>query len=151
MRNILLTAAVAVIVLSSCATANPNLYNWGGNSTTNGETKYENLAYKTYKNQSPKNRCEMVCLYESMVSKFDGQRQTPPPGICAEYGYLLLQPETASTFVNNATDAQKRIFGSGDLVALFKERGELMLSKELEYYPEAARFLEPLIRKFKER
>ena len=82
-----------------------------------------------------------------MVTNPGGTRQVPPPGICAEYGYLLLQPETADTFMNNATSAQKKLFLSQDYNALFLERGKEMLEKEIEYYPESAKFIRPLIKK----
>ena len=76
-----------------------------------------------------------------------GSRQVPPPGICAEYGYILLLPETAETFLNNATTAQKKLFKSDDYGVLFTERGKEMLQKEIELYPESAKFIEPLIKK----
>lgn len=136
--------AVTVVLLSSCGTAK-TLYYWGG--MQNGTTLYENLAYQSYDRQTPRSICNLVAVYENMVTKPGGMRQVPPPGICAEYGYLLLQPETAETFLNNATSAQKKLFKSGDYDALFYERGKEMLQKEIELYPESAKFIEPLIKK----
>lgn len=147
MRRVFLFA-VTVVFLSSCGITN-GLYYWGG--VQNGTTAYENLAYKSYDKQTPKSICDLVVVYENMVTKSDtkigGSRQVPPPGICAEYGYLLLQPETAETFLNNATDVQKRVFSSDDYGTLFQERGKEMLQKEIEFYPESATFIEPLIKK----
>ncbi len=135
---------VTAIFLTSCGTTS-TLYYWGG--VRNGTTAYENLAYQAYDKQTPKSICNLVAVYENMVSKPGGTRGVPPPGICAEYGYLLLQPETASIFLENATSAQKRLFKTDDYDTLFQEKGEAMLEKEIEYYPESAQFIEPLIKK----
>lgn len=137
-------AAIAVVTLTSCAASN-SLYYWGG--TQNGTTTYENLAYQSYDKQTPKSICNLIAVYENMVTKPGGTRQVPPPGICAEYGYLLLQPGTAETFLKNATATQKRLFKSDDYGAIFTERGKKMLQKEIELYPESATFIEPLIKK----
>lgn len=141
-KTLILTLVVAA--LSSCGTTK-SLYYWGGSQK--GATAYENLAYQSYDKQTPKSICNLVAVYENMVARPGGTRQVPPPGICAEYGYLLLQPETAKTFLDNATFAQKRLFESNDYETLFFERGKEMLRKEVELYPESARFVEPLIRK----
>ena len=135
---------IAVVLLSSCGMTK-SLYYWGG--TQNGTTTYENLAYQSYDKQTPKSLCNRVAAYENMVTNPGGTRQVPPPGICAEYGYLLLQPETAETFLNNATPIQKKLFNSEDYSALFQERGKELLQKEIELYPESAKFIEPLIKK----
>ena len=141
-KTLLLILAAAL--LSSCGPTNA-LYYWGG--AQNGTTAYENLAYQSYDKQTPKSVCNLVAVYEKMVTNPGGIRQVPPPGICAEYGYLLLLPETADIFMKNATDAQKKLFQSDDYGVLFSERGKEMLRKEMELYPESARFIEPLIKK----
>lgn len=139
-----LVLMLSVLMLSSCGMTN-TLYYWGG--TQNGTTAYENLAYRSYDKQTPKSICDLVVVYERMVSNPGGTRQVPPPGICAEYGYLLLQPETAETFLNNATYTQKQLFKTDNYSVLFQERGKEMLEKEIELYPESARFIKPLIKK----
>ena len=144
MRKVLIALASAAL-LCSCGTPTTTLYYWGGYS--DGATAYEHLAYKSYDKQSPQSICGLVAVYENMVSHPGGSRQVPPPGICAEYGYLLLQPETATTFLENASSSQKSLFGSTDYSVLFRERGQEMLEKEIEYYPESAKFIEPLIKK----
>lgn len=137
-------AVIAGVVLTSCATTN-SLYYWGGSQ--NGTTAYENLAYQSYDKQTPKSICNLIAIYEDMVTKPGGTRQVPPPGICAEYGYLLLQTGTAETFLKNATAAQKKLFKSDDYATIFTERGKEMLQKEVELYPESAKFIKPLIKK----
>lgn len=134
-------------MFTSCGmfeTGNRNLYYWGG--SRNGVTLYEALTYRDYKKQSPQAICELVCAYEDMVKHPGELRQVPPPGICAEYGYFLLKPETAEYFSEYATKSQRRYFDCTDYAAYFSERGKELLLLEIEYYPESATFLAPLIK-----
>ena len=145
--NRLIITAVLAIVMTSCVTTQ-SLYWWGG--TSGDATKYESLAYQLYDKQTPKSICDLVATYEKMVSSPIGSRRMPPPGICAEYGYLLLQPETATVFTDYASYGQKRLFKTSNYEALFQERGKEMLQKEIEFYPESAVFILPLIKKLTE-
>lgn len=139
---------IPILVLVLAASCGPQrLYYWG--STGEGTTLYEELAYRQYDKQTPESICALVCLYEEMVTHPGGTRQVPPPGICAEYGFLLLQPATAEYFAQHATKRQRKAFGSGDFTASFQERGLEMLAKEIELYPESAKFIEPLLKKAK--
>jgi hypothetical protein len=133
-----------MMALSSCGITN-TLYYWGGDR--NNTTVYELLTYKDYKSQTPQAICGLIYTYEDMIKNPGGLRQLPPPGICAEYGYLILLPETASTFTEYATKKQKSVFESSDYAAIFAERGKEMLNKEIEYYPESSQFILPLIKK----
>ena len=145
MKKVLIFLAAA-LTLSSCGIMQSSaLYYWGG--TQNETTVYEDLTYKDYKKQTPEAVCKLVCAYEDMVSHPGGVRKMPPPGICAEYGYLLLQPSTAEYFTSKATDYQKKAFDRNDFAAFFPERGKEMFQKELEYYPESRQFIEPLLKK----
>lgn len=128
--------------LTSCGLTS-SLYYWGG--VQNGATTYENLAYKNYDKQTPESLCELICMYEDIVSNPGGMRKMPPPGICAEYGYMLLIPENANIFAEHATSMQKRTFSSTDYASFFPERGKEMMLKEIELYPESAKFIAPLI------
>ena len=140
----LLWAIIGLVVLSSCGPTY-TLYNWGG--TSGGATVYEDLSYKSYKTQTPESLCALLVAYEQMVNNPNELRQVPPPGICAEYGYLLLKPETAVTFMNAATNRQKAVYGSADYSALFTAKGKEMLQKEMELYPESVKFIGPLLKK----
>ena len=62
-ETILLT--LAAVLLSSCGSTS-TLYYWGGNQ--GGTSAYENLAYQSYKKQTPKSICNLVAVYENMVS-----------------------------------------------------------------------------------
>jgi len=117
---------------------------------SDGTSAYEKLAYRVYDKQTPKSLCDMIAIYEKMVSKPGGTRMVPPPGICAEYGYLLLQPDTAETFAKNAKSSQKNLFDTNDYAALFHEKGKELLLMEIEYYPESEKFIRPLIQKLAE-
>ena len=134
MKKLLLLAIVS-FSLASCGVTS-TLYYWGG--TQNGTTTYENLAYRNYDKQ-------LICMYEDIVINPGGIRQMPPPGICAEYGYMLLIPENAEIFEKYATTMQKRTFASTDYAAFFPEKGKELMQKEMELYPESAKFIAPLI------
>ena len=150
MKRVLIVATVAAAMLSSCAPSGPtSLYNWGG--TYKGATLYENWTYNAEQSQTPEDFCELICVYELLVSNPGGYRKTPPPGICAEYGYQLLKPNSAAIFKEKANKDQKafaaKFFKTDDYETFFRKRGEEMLKKEIELYPESAKFIEPLIKK----
>lgn len=138
----ILTFAMVSFILTSCGMTS-SLYYWGG--VQNGATTYENLAYNNYDSQTPESLCNLICMYEDMVSNPGGTRKLPPPGICAEYGYMLLIPDNASIFAKHATATQKRTFDSEDYASFFPVKGKEMLQKEIELYPESAKFIAPLI------
>ena len=140
----------AMILLASCAA--PRMYYWGSSpNSDNGTSKYEQLAYKNYDVQTPESICDLVCLYEDMVSNPGGTRGVIPPGICAEYGFLLLQESTAATFEKYATKRQKRMFGKTEYADFFAERGMAMMQKEMELYPESQKFIAPLLKRLTEK
>lgn len=148
LKNLFIAAFVAA-ALCSCGTLSTSsspLYYWGGYSS--GASEYESYTYRDYKKQSPEAICQLVCVYEKMITNPGGLRQMPPPGVCAEYGYLLLLPETATAFTEKATQAQRKMFEGSDYFSLFNERAKEVLQKELELYPESRIFLEPLIKKW---
>ena len=128
--------------LTSCGLTS-SLYYWGG--TQNGATTYENLAYKNYDKQTPESICKLICMYEDIVTHPGGIRNMPPPGICAEYGYMLLIPENAEIFAKYATSTQKRTFVSTEYATFFPQKGKELMLKEIELYPESAKFIAPLI------
>lgn len=141
MKRVLFIVIVSLSLVSCGSTS--ALYYWGGSQ--NGTTTYENLAYRNYSRQTPESICRLICMYEDIVTNPGGTRRMPPPGICAEYGYMLLAPETAEAFARYATAAQRKIFVSTDYASLFSEKGKSMMLKEIELYPESAKFIAPLI------
>ncbi len=145
MKRILIAAA-AVAMMASCSTPSRLLYSWGEGSST-GTTRYETLSYTYYDKQTPEALCNLIALYENMVTKPGGTRGVPPPGICAEYGYLLMNPETLQAFNEHATEAQRKLFKDKDLSTYFNEHGQEMFELEMKYYPESVTFIEPLLKK----
>lgn len=144
MRRSFLTLAfvLSVLALGSCTT-NQSLYSWGGRA--NDTSKYEEYAYRHYKSQSPEALCGLFVTYEKMINTPGGERMVPPPGICAEYGYMLLNPDAVKVFTETATDKQKAAVVRTDYV----EYGVELLEREIKYYPEAKRFIEPIIKRIK--
>lgn len=61
--------------------------------------------------------------YARIIQEPKGTRKTPPPGICAEYGYVLLKQGK-------------------------KEEGLALLKREIELYPESANFIGRIIKQF---
>ena len=122
----LLTFVALLFCFTSCGVT--SLYYWGGSQ--NGATAYENLTYKNYDKQTPESLCKLICMYEDIISNTGGKRQLPPPGICAEYGYLLLIPENAVIFAEHATAMQKRLLYSSDYPSFFSAKGKELLKKE---------------------
>lgn len=141
----LLIVLFAVIALSSCGTT--NLYYWGDGKNINmaNKSKYETCLYDFYNKQTPDSYCELICLYEDMTSRPGGSRGVVPPGICAEYGYLLLKDGGAEMFANNASKRQMKIMGNNISSDEFKEKAMEMFKKEIELYPESQTFIAPII------
>lgn len=142
MRKILILA-IGIVALSSCGPT--TLYYWGEDFSTT--YIYDKITYRNFKNQTPESICSMVAGYEDIVNNPGGKREVIPPGVCAEYGYLLLQPTTAEYFAKYATSGQKSLFPGSDYGALFMEKGKELLQKELELYPESSVFIVPLLKK----
>ena len=137
-----IVSLAAAFMFTSCGTTSP-LYYWG--LVTNDVSAYENLTYNYIEKQTPESLCKLICMYEGIVSSPGGMRNVPPPGICAEYGYLLLNPESAEIFAEHANLIQKRRFKSDNYASLFPEIGKQMIEKEMQLYPESAKFLSPLL------
>lgn len=143
MKKLFIISIIALF-LTSCASS--NLYYWGGGYEV---SRYEELAYRSYSKHTPESICALVVLYEDMTSNVGGIRNTVPPGICAEYGFLLLQERTLESFETYATSTQRKVFDSDDYGTLFSEKGIKMLEKEIELYPESTKFIEPMIKRAK--
>ena len=139
MKRILVILA-AGLLLSACGPVSHSLYYWG--STTDGATEYERKAYRLSATQSPESLCAMMMMYEELINAPGGSRQIPPPGICAEYAWLLAQPETATTFAEHASNNQKSSLGFPP--AQFLERSRELFEMEMQYYPESIKFIKPL-------
>lgn len=143
MKRSLIASFVALFLVSCGST--PELYYWGGNS--NGASAYENATYYYYKHQDPQSLCSLICTMEDMVRHPGGTRKTVPPGVCAEYAYILTLQESVEAFNTAATAKQRKVFGDKDPGIYFPQHAKEMLEKEMELYPESKAFLEPIVKK----
>lgn len=113
MKKIYLMLALTAPLFISCMSSS-TLYYWG---------KYEDASYKNYKQGTDEAKAELMAVYEKMMDKQTGTRKTIAPGICAEYGYMLIQANKV-------------------------EEGITYLKKEIELYPESRVFIERIIKQY---
>lgn len=112
----LFPALIIAIFLVSCQTAQKPLYSWG---------KYENSSYSYLKKNNDKATLALMDDYKKIIGKQEGTRKIPPPGIYADYGFLLMQAGKS-------------------------EEGKAMLEKEIAIYPEAKIFIDRILLMFSE-
>jgi len=114
MKHHLWSMALAAVFLSSCGSTS-KLYSW---------YNYEPVSYAVAKNPPASVIDTKKNAPERFTSDPRASRKTPPPGICAEYGYLL--------------------YKQGQ-----QERGLHLLEREIELYPESTFFIGNLIKQLK--
>lgn len=100
-----------ILLFSSCTVQQP-LYSW---------SKYEQASYSYLKNSDEKSTQFLIENYQNIIDKQDGTRKTVPPGVYADYGFVLLQSDR-------------------------KEEGKSMLLKEIETYPESKVFITTVLK-----
>jgi hypothetical protein len=111
-RKFLFIGLIAILCLISCAPK--TLYSWNN---------YDDTSYKYLKYNDEKSIEQLVKTYQKLIEKQEGTRKTVPPGIYADYGFILLQA--------NKT-----------------EEGKAMLEKEISLYPESKVFIERIFKMF---
>ena len=104
--------SISLFLLCSC-TSQRKLYSWG---------KYQTTSYNYLKNSDEKATQELVKTYQGIIEKQTGSRGVVPPGIYADYGFLLLQ-------INKTAE------------------GKEMLLKEIALYPESKVFIDRILTK----
>jgi hypothetical protein len=102
----------AGLLLASCAPTVKPLYTWG---------KYEDVSYAYLKNTDEKTTLELIETYQKILNEQKGTRKTVPPGIYADYGFLLIQSGKA-------------------------KEGKALLEKEVALYPESKVFIERILK-----
>ncbi len=107
---------VAVSLFVGCATSKPELYSWQG---------YEASTYTYLKNADEEALEALILSYEKIIKEQKGTRKVAPPGIYADYGFILIQ--------------------NGE-----NEKGQEMLQKEIETYPESRIFIERILKMLEE-
>jgi hypothetical protein len=108
----ILIGLVAALFLTSCATR--TLYSWGN---------YDDTSYRYLKYNDEKSIEQLVKTYQQLIEKQKGTRKVVPPGIYADYGFILLQ-------------ANKN------------EEAKAMLEKEIAFYPESKVFIDRILKMF---
>ncbi len=132
----------AALMFSSCVTTY-TMYYWGPVSSYDKISKYEKAAYDYYKYQSPESICRMIETYQDIMLKCEANEKMIPPGVCADFGYILLNPENAAYFNDYASKSQKKLMAG----IVFSEYGKELLEKEISLYPESQQFLEPILKR----
>jgi len=109
--------SLTLILLSgiACTTQKP-LYNWKG---------YDDVVYAYTKNSDEKSMNNLIEMYEKLIKKPGGTRKAPPPGVCADYGYLLIK--------------------KGEI-----QKGKELLAKETMLYPESKPFIDRIIKRIEQ-
>lgn len=110
MKKILAIAFTAVLAVS-CTTKKP-LYSWGD---------YGDATYSYLKDSDEDAIEDLLKNYKDMIKNQNGTRKTVPPGIYADYGYLLMQEGRT-------------------------EEGRRMFKKEIELYPESRIFIDRILK-----
>lgn len=106
-------AIVSALSLGAISCASNNLYSWYG---------YQGEYYRYVKNGDEDSVNNLIKQYEKMIAKPRDQRGVVPPGIYADYGWLLI--ESGKT-----------------------EEGKAMLAKEIELYPESEVFVGSILKR----
>ena len=103
--------AIIPALFPSCSSTSDTLYSWNN---------YEAVSYKYSKDPSEKNLLELQKCFEKITSQPSGQRKVVPPGILAEYAYLLYKQGK-------------------------KEQAIEMMNREIEAYSESKEFIDKII------
>jgi hypothetical protein len=113
-KFLFLFAILIPLLFVGCASNYKSLYNWDAYSTQ---------TYKYVKGGNEEDTEKLFEVYQKVIDGQDGTiRGTIPPGVCADYGYLLIKAGRV-------------------------EEGKALLRKEMELYPESAQFMNGIIRK----
>ncbi|MBQ4421382.1 MAG: DUF4810 domain-containing protein [Bacteroidales bacterium] len=113
MKKIVLAIAT-IVFLSSCSINTK--YSW---------YNYNDASYKYYKQQTEETKKDLMEAYEKMLNNQKGTRNIVPPGLCAEYGYILCSEGK-------------------------KQEGIKYLKMEIELYPESEIFISRIIKQMEE-
>lgn len=105
--------ALIVTMLASCAPKTKPLYYWGD---------YENISYKAVKSNEKNDYDNLLLSFDDIAKNTaKGTSGKIPPGICADFGYFLMQ---------NGKE----------------EEGKQWLMKEKELYPESSTFIDQILK-----
>jgi len=114
-KKILFICVAATLFFTGCA-PKKLLYSW---------SDYDKTSYKYLKKGDEESIKNLLNSYQQIIEKQEGTRKTVPPGIYADYGFILLQ--TGKT-----------------------EEGKAMLKKEVSLYPESEVFINRILKMYKQ-
>jgi hypothetical protein len=100
-------------LVSSCSTQQV-LYNWGS---------YDDAVYNYIKAGDQASKEALIAVYDNLINNPSGGRKVVPPGVYADYGYLLIK--------------------SGE-----NKKGKEFLEMEINLYPESKPFIERILKRF---
>ena len=81
MKKLIIVPVCGLIILfASCSSSTESLYTW---------YDYENSAYQYQKKYSDESYVDAMEEYLKVIEKQKGARKVVPPGLNAEYGYML--------------------------------------------------------------
>lgn len=151
MKRFLTIGAVCSLVACmacSCASQSPQLYAWGKRSQTgvNVCSSYENDVYSYYKTRTPEAARRLADTYDYMIAHAGGTRKVVPPGICAEYGFFLLQEETLDALCAEEARTKGRTVLTREE---YYQKGLAMLEMEMKLYPQSRVLIEPILQQAK--
>ena len=106
-----LFVSTCIFAFASCGTVEP-LYSW---------YNYEDITYQYSKKSTEELQVKVLEQYQKMIDKQKGARGVVPPGLYAEYGYML--------------------YRTGK-----KEEGLSFLKEEITAYPESATYISRIIK-----
>lgn len=105
-------SVLAALALGSCTTTTKALYSW---------YDYEDATYQYNKKPTDEQRLKVLEQYVKVISKQKATRGAVPPGLYAEYGYMLCK--------------------GGE-----KDKGLTYMKKETELYPESEKYISRIIK-----
>ena len=108
----LIFAALALCALSSCTTTSKSLYSW---------YDYEDITYKYNKKQTDELKVKVLEQFDKLSAKQKGTRGVVPPGLYAEYGFMLYHEGKT-------------------------EEGLEFLKKEISLYPESEKYISRIVK-----
>lgn len=109
---IVIACALACALATSCSSGPKPMYSW---------YEYDSASYKYLKNNDQESLDNLVKAYDKIIAKQSGTRGVVPPGVYADYGFVLIQANKPA-------------------------EGKKMLLKESELYPESSVFVNSVIR-----
>ena len=105
---------IGCLTCISCASTT-SLYSWRG---------YDEAIY-AYTEKADETRMRQILKVYEKILKSKGTRGVPAPGICADYGFLLIK--------------------NGEV-----DKGKQLLQKEIEFYPESETSISRILKRFEE-